>query len=124
MTKNGIPGVNTSFNHNHSFNLSHNLGSTGGHDKKAKKYASSSNKHVKQGVYSSYTNVTKKKHPRASSNTEASHLHISKDEFSQSPDTVNVRKAYGKDPKKKGTRDNRKASALSKAIPGFGFAGD
>lgn len=84
MTKSSNPGGTTSsFNHNHSFNLSHNLGAMGsGQDKvKSKKYSSSSSKHAKHGVYNSYTNMSKKnKHPRASSNTEANHMHIAKQE--------------------------------------------
>ena len=66
---------------NHSFNLSYNLGATGGQEKKPKKYSTSSNKHQKNGVYSSYSNNgSKKKQTRASSNTEASHMHITKQE--------------------------------------------
>ena len=109
---------------NHSFNLSYNLGGQGVQEKKSKKYSSNSNKHQKQGVYNSYSNMSKKKHPRASSNTEPSHMNISKQEeylsrsskkkknilfklaseLSQSPDKAKVRKVYGKESKKKSNK--------------------
>lgn len=126
---------------NHSFNLSYNLGATGGQEKKPKKYStSSSNKQQKHGVYSSYSNHVNK-HPRASSNTETSHMHITKQEeyltrssqkkknilfklaseLSQSPDKMKIKKPYGKDSKKKSSKDPN-INNLYRAFTGF--AGD
>lgn len=122
---------------NHSFNLSYNLGaSLGGQDKKQKKYSSSSNKHQKNAAYNSYTNMSKKKHPRASSNTDTSHMHIAKadeylsrsskkknilfklaSEFSQSPEKHRTKKHGGKEGKKK-NKENP-SNNLYKAFPGF-----
>lgn len=142
MTKSSGPNAATSFNHNHSFNLSHNLG-TMNQDKKSKKYSSSSSKHPKQAVYNSYTNMSKKKHPRASSNTDTAHMSIQKQddylsrsskktknilfklasELSHSPDKGKTRKVYTKDSKKKGYKDPA-INNLYKSIPGFGAIGD
>lgn len=123
---------------NHSFNLSYNLGATGGQEKKPKKYSTSSNKHQKNGVYSSYSNNgSKKKQTRASSNTEASHMHITKQEdymsrsskkkknilfklaseLSQSPDRVKIKKSYGRDSKNRSKDPN--IHNLYKAFTGF-----
>ena len=143
MNKTNNPGANSSFNNN-SLNLSHNIGSVPGHEKKLKKYSTNSNKHVKQAAYHSYTNMAKKKHPRASSNNDTNPMPIYKhderlnksskkkknilfklaNELSHSPDTVKVRKAYGKERKKKDNQTTVKASCINKAIPTFGISGD
>lgn len=140
-SKTNNPVVSASFNN--SFNLSHNVGVVQVQDKKLKKYSTNSRKHVKQGAYSSYTNMTKK-HPRASSHKKTSHTsnskqeeHLNKsaqkkknilfrlaNELSQSPDTVKVHKAYGKESKKKAVKANVKASIFQKVVPSFGILGD
>lgn len=80
--------------------------------------------------------MSKKKHPRASSNTEPAHMNISQQEeylsrsskkkknilfklaseLSQSPDKGKVRKVYGKESKK---AKQKAGNNLYKAIPGF-----
>lgn len=142
MTKGNIPVVNSSFNHNQSFNMSTNIGTVQGQDKKMKKYSNNSRKHVKQGAYSSYTNMTKK-HPRANSNNDAVYVtNIKPDDYmnksiqkknilfkltselSQSPDTAKVRKAYGKDGSSNKGREDVKSNIFQRVVPHFGFADD
>jgi hypothetical protein len=119
------PFVSSSVNNN-AFNLSHSVAGVSSHNaKKPNKFKKS----VKQSALHSYTNMSKKKHPRASSNNDQVHVNLSKQEeyipknilfklaseLSQSPDTVKVRKAYGK--------ENKKNKGL-KTVSNFGIPGN
>lgn len=106
-----------------------------------KKGAKFKKNQVKQSALHSYTNMSKKnKHPRASSNNEHQHINLSRQdeyvtksskkkqnnilfklasELSQSPDTVKVRKAYGKENKK----ENGTKTVSAFGIPGNNGSG-
>lgn len=124
------PFVISSLN-NHSFNLSNSIIGSSNVTKKSGKFKKS----VKQSALHSYTNMNKKKHPRASSNNDQQHINLSRQdeyiiksskkknnilfklasELSQSPDTVKVRKAYGK--------ENHKNDPI-KTVTAFGIPGN
>ncbi|CAI2385837.1 unnamed protein product [Moneuplotes crassus] len=107
---------------NQKLNSSSNFGASCSQDKRSKKYLGGSSKHNKQSVYNTYSNMSKKKHPRASSNTETSYMNISKQEeyickSSKKKNKSKGKKSYSREPKKKPNKV--KCNNLYKAIPGF-----
>jgi len=109
-----------------------------------------SSKHQKHGVYNTYANMSKKKQPRASSNSKTSHMHSTKtkdyfsrslkkkkkkkknnilfklaNDLSQSPNTVKVKKAYSKESKKP-KPESRSTNKVDfyKVFSGFAPVGD